>query len=307
MDHGLRRIASYYCSWAILLGLLLPPVYSQSGTPGFTPTDQDFEFPLQDLDEIKGEIIWLQGGLKRGDPSPYQNPLVPLATYEQGLLDRDGKLWTFLDTPKGRELRYNKQLRGKVVVVKGWLYDKSQIIEVYSWKDSQSHPVRLDVEFPNPLRVPFEPEKAETIEPIPPVSPEVPGKDLIGEDMWKKREGLDLLHSEFDSPIPLPTPSQEGDRLRQFIQESQKENSESSGGEIENGSSSNTTNPDSSSGIERIDLRTHENVPQHSPETTVPGSATTQNSRNSERSPLQKGITDPKEMFDASRKALLEQ
>ena len=82
------------------------------------PTARDLEPPVQDLETLKGEIVWLQAVLLRGDPTPYRDPRMPLAAYEQGILDEEGKMWTILDTPKGRELRYNPDLRGQRIEVR---------------------------------------------------------------------------------------------------------------------------------------------------------------------------------------------
>ncbi|MCB9783960.1 MAG: hypothetical protein H6751_13425 [Candidatus Omnitrophica bacterium] len=293
----------------VLFALTSHPTWGQ-GTPGYSPSAQDFEFPLQDLDEIKGEIIWLQGGLKRGDPTPYQNPLVPLAAYEQGLLDRDGNLWTFLDNPKGRELRYNKQLRGKEVTVKGWLYDKTQIVEVYSWRDSQAHPVRLDMEYPEPVKVPFEPDKAETIEPIPPVNPEVPGKGMIGEDMWKQKEGLDLIEGKEVAPPSLPDSGQEADLLKRFLDETgsgevvpKMEDSTENGGQsaIERNSIEGSQTPGEQ-------IRNQRGADGGSLLPPLPNARP--NSSSDDRTGtnrIKEGITDPEKIFEESRRALLEQ
>jgi len=280
-----------------LIGFSVRGAIAETETPGFSPTAEDFEFPLQDLEEMKGEVIWLQGGLKRGDPSPYQNPHLPLAAYEQGLLDREGNLWTFLDNPKGRELRYNKLLRGKVIEVKGWFYDRTQIIEVYSWKDSQSHPVRLDVNFPEPIKVPFESDKAETIEPIPPVNPEIPRKETIGEDMWKQKEGLELIDGDIEDSLPVPESTQDADLLQRFLEES----------ELGEPPQTEANEPAPMVQPEQIDLRTEPSDVESSPMPPLPRvyEKLGPNTQGGER--IREGITDPEEMFDASRKALLEQ
>lgn len=283
----------------------LPAGWGQTSTSGYTPSEGDFEFPIQDLRELKGEIIWLQGGLKRGDVTPYRNPLVPLASYEQGLLDAEGNLWTFLDNPKGRELRYNKLLRGKSVAVKGWLYDRTQIVEVYSWSDAQSHPVRSDTGYPEPIKVPFNPYVAETIEPIPPVTPEFPADDLLGEDMWKIREGLELLDGSEGLPNLSPEASEEGDRLRQFIEESMNPEAPASP------SSPAPTQP-GPEGIppveatpDRVDLRLQDEVRSAAP-ALPPGTSPPPADVETVNEGIERGLTDPEEMFDASRRALLE-
>ena len=167
-------------------------VWCQSGISPRRVTDQDFKLPLQDLEELEGEVVWLQGALSKGDPIPYRNPIGPVAAYEQGLLDDNQELWTFLDNPTGRELRYNPELRGQRIVVKGWQYEKSKILEVYSWEDRNSHPVRVNEEFPEPERVPFDPEKAESIEVRSPVRVKSVSSELVDKSLWETGEGTVL-------------------------------------------------------------------------------------------------------------------
>ncbi len=278
------------------------PTCAQS--PGYSPSDLDFELPLQDLDELEGEIIWLQGGLKRGDPSPYRNPRVPLAAYEQGLLDRDGSLWTFLDNPKGRELRYNKKLRGKGVSIKGWLYDKTQIIEVYSWEDSQSHPVRPDAAYPEPFKVPFQSEVAATIEPIPPVTPEIPGKEMIGEDMWKQKEGLELMDGQPEQALPLLESGENGDLLKRFLEANEIDEDRAIDIQTE---TTDTEVEERNGGPDQIDLRAGSTQLNGSAPSSLWDSTTPSDVNPSGNIRIEEGLTDPEEMFDASRKALLEQ
>lgn len=170
-----------------LTTMLGPPVGSQ---PPRTPSAQDFAFPKQDTEEKEGEVVWLQGAILRGNPAPYRNPKEPLAAYENGLLDDQGELWTFLDTPKGRELRYNPDLRGKRVYVDGWIYAKSHILEVESWRVGK-HKVRTIEEFEPPEKLPFDPNRAETIESIPPIPLQKIDDGSLLQDLWLLEEGYD--------------------------------------------------------------------------------------------------------------------
>jgi len=155
------------------------------------PQEADLEPPLADLYPLEGEVVWLQGAIKRGNPAPYRNPDSPLAAYEQGILDETGQLWVVLDTPKGREIRYNPDLRGKMVKLLGWIYPDSRIFEVKEWQMGK-HKVRIQEGYEAPPRVPFNPEQAETIESIPPVSLKPIDESLLNQDLWMQGEGLDI-------------------------------------------------------------------------------------------------------------------
>lgn len=197
-----------------LLGLVLAPaaVVAQR-----TPTSSDLKPPIEDLSEIEGEIVWLQGAILRGSPAPYRNPSGPLAAYEQGLLDDEGQLWTMLDNPEGRELRYNPDLRGKKVKIRGWFHAKSYILEVYQWFVG-NHPVRADAGFEPPEKKPFNPSMAELIETIPPIPLEpIPGM-VLKDDLWLLEEGLDLGIRQSGPPAPT-APTEEAERLKRLIED----------------------------------------------------------------------------------------
>lgn len=188
-----------------------------TGTP---PTARDLEPPRQDLETLEGEVVWLQAALLRGDPTPYRDPRMPLAAYEQGILDEEGRMWTILDTPKGRELRYNPDLRGQRIKVKGWLYPESKIINVQTWGDSQAHPVRVNESYPQPKKIPFDPSKAEPIETIKPVAPETLQPDLLDNSLWKIQEGTDLGRIGPATPTLQILDTQDSARFHEILQES---------------------------------------------------------------------------------------
>ena len=182
------------------------------------PVERDLEPPRQDLTTLEGEIVWVQATLLRGDPTPYRDPQIPLATYEQGILDDEGNLWTILDTPNGRELRYNPELRGQRVELEGWLYSDAKIINVKSWGDSQSHPVRVDEDYPEPERIPFDADKAERIESIKPTAPKSIRIDLMDKSLWRIQEGTDL--GDTSGPPGVQVPESEGSgRFQEILQD----------------------------------------------------------------------------------------
>lgn len=155
------------------------------------PQESDLEPPLSDLYPLEGEVVWLQGAIQRGNPAPYRNPDTPLAAYEQGILDETGQIWVVLDTPRGREIRYNPDLRGKMVKLLGWIYPKSHLFEVKDWQIGK-HKVRIQEEYEAPPKLPFKPEQAETIEAIPPISLKRIDEGLLNQDLWMQGEGLDV-------------------------------------------------------------------------------------------------------------------
>lgn len=56
------------------------------------------------------------------------------AKHAQGLLDRDGALWTFVDNERGHHLITAKELRDRDVQVFGWTWSKAQYIEAYKYR-----------------------------------------------------------------------------------------------------------------------------------------------------------------------------
>ena len=201
----------------ILLGLAIPfAIRAQPGLGAGPVTEEDFKLPLQDLEELEGEVVWLQGALTKGDPTPYRNPIGPVAAYEQGLLDDGKELWTFLDNPKGRELRYNPELRGQRIIVKGWKYPQSKILEVYTWEDKSRHPVRMDEEYPEPERIPFDRERAERITSIKPVEAARVSEKLIDKTNWELGEGKVLSLDPTVSSASL-VPTLEAEQVRNLL------------------------------------------------------------------------------------------
>jgi hypothetical protein len=218
------RIASFSHCLAFPLSLSLgifgvfSPVWEancQNWNYSIQVDEEDLKFPLKDLEEIPGEVVWIQGAVLRGDPRVYRNPHGPVAAYEQGLLDEEGMVWTFLDTPHGRELRYNPELRGQQVEIRGWAYPQTRIIEVHSWQDSNRHPVRVREDFPEPEKIPFDPTKAERIETIRPAAPSKISPDLLDRGMWEIQEGMriDTTGEALPTPIPLSPGAEELNRL----------------------------------------------------------------------------------------------
>ena len=56
------------------------------------------------------------------------------AKHAQGFLDKDGKLWTFVDNTKGHIVQTNRKLRDKDVQIYGWKYKKHQYVELWRYR-----------------------------------------------------------------------------------------------------------------------------------------------------------------------------
>lgn len=201
---------------ALLFLLLVSPALAQR-----TPDSDDLQFPEQDTEILEGEVVWLQGAILRGNPQAYRNPEGPLAAYEQGILDASGQLWTILDTPEGREMRYNPDLRGKRLKVRGWLHPQSKIVEVKEWRVGK-HKVRVDEDYEPPKKLPFDPTKAETIESLPPLPLRQIEPKTLDEDLWMQGEGYDLgLKS--GSKVGSASPTAQSMQLKKLLDELDKE------------------------------------------------------------------------------------
>ncbi len=201
--------------------LLFSLLLASSAPAQRAATSDDLQFPEQDVDIMEGEIVWLQGAILHGSPQPYRNPQGPLAAYEQGILNESGELWTFLDTPKGRELRYNPDLRGQRLKVRGWLHRQSKIIEVKEWR-SGKHKVRNDDVYEPPPKLPFDPTKAETIESLPPLPLQPLEDSLLQGDLWLQGEGYDL-GLQAPGKVGSASPSAESVQLKKLLDELDKE------------------------------------------------------------------------------------
>ena len=55
------------------------------------------------------------------------------AWHAQGFLDRDGRLWTFVDNNRGHRVISNAKLRGKNVKVYGWPLKKHRYLELWKY------------------------------------------------------------------------------------------------------------------------------------------------------------------------------
>ena len=206
----------------MMIFLLLLSLSLVSPAPAQRPaTSNDLKFPEQEIETMEGEIVWLQGAILGGNPQQYRNPQGPLAAYEQGILDENGALWTVLDTPEGRELRYNPDLRGKKMKIRGWFHPQSRIIEVKEWQAGK-HKVRINEDYEPPERLPFDPVHAETIESIPPIPLQPIEENILKGDLWLQGEGYDLgLHS--GGKLGPDSPTVDSLQLKKLLDELDKE------------------------------------------------------------------------------------
>ena len=87
---------------------------------------------LKDRVEIQGTVVCIGCALEKSAGADAQCTLH--AKHAQGLLDSDGKLWTFVDNAKGHIVMTNDKLRGKQVKVLGWKYPAGQYLEVFKYQ-----------------------------------------------------------------------------------------------------------------------------------------------------------------------------
>jgi hypothetical protein len=88
---------------------------------------------LQDRKWIEGKIVCIGchlESLERGADAQ----CTLHAKHAQGLLAKDGALWTFVDNERGHHLIVAKTLRDKEIQVYGWSWPKAQYIEAYKYR-----------------------------------------------------------------------------------------------------------------------------------------------------------------------------
>lgn len=54
--------------------------------------------------------------------------------HAQGLLDQEGRLWTFVDNARGHLVITNEKLRGREIRIFGWKWPRAQYIEVSKYQ-----------------------------------------------------------------------------------------------------------------------------------------------------------------------------
>ncbi len=87
---------------------------------------------LKDRVEIEGSIVCIGCTLEKTAGADAQCTLH--AKHAQGLLDAEGKLWTFVDNAKGHIVMTNDKLRGKELKVMGWKFAKGQYLELSKYQ-----------------------------------------------------------------------------------------------------------------------------------------------------------------------------
>lgn len=87
---------------------------------------------LKDRVEVEGTIVCIGCTLEKTAGADAQCTLH--AKHAQGLLGKDGLLYTLLDNAKGHIVMTNDKLRGKDVKLIGWKFPKSQVIEVSKYQ-----------------------------------------------------------------------------------------------------------------------------------------------------------------------------
>lgn len=87
---------------------------------------------LKDRVEVAGKIVCIGCTLEKEAGADAQCTLH--SKHAQGLLDSEGKLWTFVDNAKGHIVATNAKLKDKEVKVLGWKFLKGQYIEVSKYQ-----------------------------------------------------------------------------------------------------------------------------------------------------------------------------
>ena len=116
-----------------------------------------------------------------------------------------------------------------------------------------------------------------------------------------------MFDDQIGDPLPLQEPGEEGDLLKRFLEESGVDEGLSAIERLENPEASSQLIDEETTVPDRIDLRSESSLPRVSPLPAFPGSTSSEGSNSTGNDQIDREITDPEEMFDASRKALLEQ
>ncbi len=109
-------------------------------TLGFLASVQDAakKRDLKDRVEVQGSIVCIGCTLEKTAGADAQCTLH--AKHAQGLLDAEGRLWTFVDNAKGHLVITNDKLRGKEVKVLGWKFPKGQYLELSKYQVKEGGP-----------------------------------------------------------------------------------------------------------------------------------------------------------------------
>lgn len=87
----------------------------------------------KDRKEFAGKIVCIGCQLQQQDGGA--NSMCTLhSKHAQGLLMKDGTLWTFVDNTRGHHLITHKKLLGKNVKIFGWKFPKAQYIEAWKYQ-----------------------------------------------------------------------------------------------------------------------------------------------------------------------------
>lgn len=87
---------------------------------------------LKDRVEVAGKVVCIGCTLEKEAGAEAQCTLH--SKHAQGLLDAEGKLWTFVDNAKGHIVATNAKLKDKEVRILGWKFPKGQYIEVSKYQ-----------------------------------------------------------------------------------------------------------------------------------------------------------------------------
>ncbi|MHC4606856.1 MAG: hypothetical protein ACYTAF_07945 [Planctomycetota bacterium] len=114
---------------------VIPLVMGAFLAAGTLQGDEDQEKPkkrtMKDRVWVEGKIVCIGCTLAKEHGVEAQCTLH--ARHAQGLLDKDGKLWTIVDNARGHLVITNAKLRDKPVRAYGWQYKDHQYIELWKY------------------------------------------------------------------------------------------------------------------------------------------------------------------------------
>jgi hypothetical protein len=107
----------------LVLAIFAVPEFSQETAP---------KRELKDRVEVVGKVVCIGCTLQKDAGAEAQCTLH--SKHAQGLLDAEGRLWTFVDNGKGHIVMTKATLRDKEIKLLGWKFPKGQYIEISKYQ-----------------------------------------------------------------------------------------------------------------------------------------------------------------------------
>lgn len=109
---------------------VVPAVFAQSLS--YDVVSGEYKRKPAEREYIVGKVINIAYELQHR-PAGADSQDALFSKGRQGLMTSAGTIWTFVDNIKGQDLQWNKELLGKFVKVRGWVFHDAQYIEVDSY------------------------------------------------------------------------------------------------------------------------------------------------------------------------------